>query len=451
MGVIVTLKANGLGELDVLFDNSQNVVSRGFFLGAHGFEEVIRDSIHGRSNGRVDERDGERRRLLGPNGSELKLVSGKGKWRGAIAVRQVSGNGRESGDLDVEHRTAEFNGLEMRLGKVADVARVFDGVENFGQVLSEESRDDARGSLVGSEAVLVRSRGNGGTEETAVLVDGIQDGHETEKESVIGLGLDRWVEEIVAEVSGHGPVAVLSGAVHALERLLVEEDLELMAMSNLVERFHKDEIVVHGNNGLFEDGCHFKLIRGDFIVAGLDGDSNLVQLKLSFGDGGKDSRGNLTKVMVFELLVFWGQGSNERAPGNLQVWTEIIQGAINQEELLFRSKGRVHALGLLVTEDPKESDGSIREGLGRAEENGLFIESFTVVGDEARGNVENGSAMRTRSKEEGATYFSVSHCMHKQEKKTHLVVSQIVYPRASKVERMPPLGKEEASGSAWSS
>ena len=32
-----------------------------------------------------------------------------------------------------------------------------------------------------------------------------------------------------------------------------------------------------------------------------------------------------------------------------------------------------------------------------------------------------------------------------------LLGSQRVYPRASKVERMPPLGKLEASGSCWTS
>jgi hypothetical protein len=340
--------------------------------------------------------------LLGTDGTEFKLIAGESEGRGTVSVGQVTSNGGEGRDLQVQDGTTDLDGLEVGLREVADITLLLQSIQDLVQVVTQESGDNTGGSFVGTETVLVGRRGDTGTEKTTVLVDGIQGSGQEEQEAVVGLRLQGGVQQVVTLVSGHGPVAVLSGTVDTLERLLVEQNLQLVTVGNLVQDLHGDQVVVDSNGSLLEDRSNLELVGGDFIVAGLDRDTDLHQLVFGLRDGSKDTGGDLTKVVVLELLVLGGRNTDQSTASDLQVGAELVQVAVDQEELLLSTQGGEDTLGLGVAEDSQESDGSDGESLSRTEEDGLFIQSLTVVGDEDGGDVQDSGAVGATTDEHGA-------------------------------------------------
>ena len=69
---------------------------------------------------------------------------------------------------------------------------------------------------------------------------------------------------------------MLSGTVDSIKRLLMEDDLQMMLLSNFLHYDHKHHILVYCLRCLTEQRSTFKLIRSDLIVTGLKENSKLV-------------------------------------------------------------------------------------------------------------------------------------------------------------------------------
>jgi hypothetical protein len=240
-----------------------------------------------------------------------------------------------------------------------------------------------------------------------VLLNSVKDGDEGEQEAVVGLGLDGGVEQVLAAVSGHGPVAVLARSVDTLERLLVEEDLELVLVSDLGENIHGQQVVVNSKGSLLEDRGALELLRSDLVVAGLDGDTKTEELELSLGHGGHNLGRNTSKVVIVHLLVLGREVTDQGAASVLQVRAERVEGAIDQEVLLLCSEGGVDMadLGLGANRDGvdevQELRGSLGDGRGGAKKDSLLVKSIAVVRDEDRGDVQYRGAMGSLLDEHG--------------------------------------------------
>ena len=73
---------------------------------------------------------------------------------------------------------------------------------------------------------------------------------------------------------------MLSGAVHPVKRLLVENHLEMMLLRDLLHHYHEHHVLVDGLCGITEYGCTFELVRSHFIVTRLEKNAELVCLSL---------------------------------------------------------------------------------------------------------------------------------------------------------------------------
>ena len=84
------------------------------------------------------------------------------KANGLVRFRSPGSVGRIGQRVDADHQRA----LLLRRGRAA----LGDLVEDVGQLVAEEDRDDRRRCLVGAEPVVVGRRGDRGAQQAAVLV-----------------------------------------------------------------------------------------------------------------------------------------------------------------------------------------------------------------------------------------------------------------------------------------
>ena len=93
-----------------------------------------------------------------------------------------------------------------------------------------------------------------------------------------------------------------------------------------MEHFHGQQIMINSDSALLKNRRHFELRRCHFIVAGLDGDTDLVEFEFSLAHAGQNTRRDAPKVMVFELLMLGGNGADESTAANFEIWAEAGMG-----------------------------------------------------------------------------------------------------------------------------
>ena len=183
---------------------------------------------------------------------------------------------------------------------------------------------------------------------------------------------------------------MLARAVDAREGLLVQEELQPVAAGHALHGFHDEHVVVGGDVGVLEDRRDFVLRRGDFVVPCLDGNAELVELKLGFHHTGEDALGNRAEVVVFHLLALRRLGSEEGAAGVEQVGTLEIEVLINQKVLLLGAAGRGDALGVR-SEELQDAERLLGESVHRAKQGGLLVEGLAGPRAEGRRDAQGGA------------------------------------------------------------
>ena len=73
---------------------------------------------------------------------------------------------------------------------------------------------------------------------------------------------------------------MLSGTVHTVERLLVENDLKMMFLSHFLHYDHEHHVLVDGFCSLTEHRRAFKLVRSHLIMPCLKKDTELICFSL---------------------------------------------------------------------------------------------------------------------------------------------------------------------------
>ena len=112
-----------------------------------------------------------------------------------------------------------------------------------------------------------------------------------------------WRKKIDPCICHYGPVAMLAGTVHTVERLFMENDFQMMLFSYLLHDDHKHHVLVYGLYSLTEFRRTFELVRCNLVMAGLKQNSELICLSLKVLHEGTHLRRDGTEVMVLELLV----------------------------------------------------------------------------------------------------------------------------------------------------
>ena len=107
---------------------------------------------------------------------------------------------------------------------------------------------------------------------------------------------------------------MFAGSVDAGERFLVEEASHPIFLRHALKHRHREVLMIGRQIGVFINGSHLVLPRGDFVVAGLYRDSQLVQFVLGLQHAGQNPIRNRAEILIFQFLPLGRLGS-ERACG----------------------------------------------------------------------------------------------------------------------------------------
>ena len=289
---------NGLEEILAAFD---------------GLLELGGDEVERLRNDRVEDRVRPGDRLRGTDRTELELVAGEGKRAGAVAIAGVARQLRQ-------HRTPSLHEAALLGGLGRSLLQLIDDVL---ELIAEEDRDDGRRCLVGAEAMIVVRAADGDTEQLGILGDGANYGHAEDEELGVVVRRVAGVEQVFAGVGRHRPVVVLTRAVDAGERLLVEQAGQAVLVGGAADDFHRQHLVVGRQVAVFEDRGDFILGRGHFVVARLDRHAELEQLALRVGHAGQHALGDGAEVLVFQFLALGRRGAEKRAAGVEEIGPEV--------------------------------------------------------------------------------------------------------------------------------
>ena len=334
-------------------------------------------AVQGLGHGGVDHRQRQRDGLAGTHGAELELVAREGEGAGAVAVRGVLLDAGQVADAEIEDA----------LGRGVGRGALLDGVEDVAELGAEEHGHDGRRRLVGAQAVVVAGAGDGGAEQAAVGVDGLQGGAEEVEELQVLLGRLAGLQQVLALVRGQAPVHVLAAAVDAGEGLLVEQDGQAMPLAHGLEELHEQLVVVAGDVGGLVDGRDLELVGGHLVVAGLGGDAELEALQLDFLHEAQDALLDAAEVVVLQLLALGGLGALEGAVGEHEVRPLLGQFQVHGEVLLLGAALGHHRLGGHA-EVGQALDGPPGHHVHGAQQGHFVVQGLAVVPDEGRGDAE---------------------------------------------------------------
>jgi hypothetical protein len=262
-------------------------------------------------------------------------------------------------------------------------AAFFDLLEDVGEHVAEEDRDDRRRRLVRAEAVIVAGAGDRRPQQALPLVDRTHDRRAEDQELHVVVRVRARTQQVVPLVVAHRPVQVLPRSVDAGERLLVHQTREPVLRCRPPHRLHRHHLMVGGDVGVFEHRRDFVLARRDLVVARLHRHADFVELGFNFRHERHHALGDGAEVLVFELLAFRGPRTEQRAAGIDQIRPREIEVAIDQEVFLLGTARCDDALGG-GPKDPQHADGLLRERFHRPEQRRFLVERFARPADERR-------------------------------------------------------------------
>ena len=175
--------------------------------------------------------------------------------------------------------------------------------------------------------------------QVAVPGDRADDRDQEEQELGVLVRRIAGLEQVVARVVGQRPVEVLARAVDAGERLLVQQELEAVAVGHALHGLHHQHVVVGRDVGVLEGDGQLVLGRRDLVVPGLDRHAQLVKLGLGLEHAGQDALGDGAEVMVLHFLALGGLGAEEGPAGVDQVGPGEVEVLVDQEVLLLGPGG----------------------------------------------------------------------------------------------------------------
>jgi hypothetical protein len=91
---------------------------------------------------------------------------------------------------------------------------------------------------------------------------------------------------------------VFSTAVHVEERFFMEQDFKSSSGKGFLQDFHHDHVLVDALACFQEEWTELKLIDGDFVVSGLDWDTQFQEFVFDFLQDVLDFMWDLPVVMV---------------------------------------------------------------------------------------------------------------------------------------------------------
>ena len=339
--------------------------------------ECVGERLERLGHGSIEHQVGVGDVLLGAAGTELELVAGEGERGGAVAVGVVLHQLGQGISAQVEHAARGVDGS----------LAVDDLLDNLGKLVAQEDGHNRRRSLVGAQTMIVAGRGNGGTQELLIVIDGLDHrGEEDDELQVVERGVAR-VEQVLG-LGAKRPVVVLARTVDALEGLLVQQADQVVAGGDELHLLHHDQILVDGLVDLAIDRGELMLAGSNLVVLGLGGNAKRPQFIVQVLHIGRDGGADSAKVVLLELLALAGSSTKEGAAGDDQVPTLAVSVLLDQEILLLIAHGRNDLLGGLAKQR-QNALGLTRERGHGAQQRGLLVQGLARVGAESRGDAQD--------------------------------------------------------------
>ena len=225
-----------------------------------------------------------------------------------------------------------------------------------------------------------------------MAADRMQDGRIERQKAEVFLRGCSGGKQVDAGVGLHGPVAVLSAAVDALEGFLVENHLQVVFLGHLLHHNHQQHVLVYSRGDLREHRRTLKLIGRHLIVAGLQRNAQLVGLRLKVLHEHRHAGRNGAKVMVRQLLVLGRCMANHGASAQLEVRAGVEQGLVHQEVLLLQPHIGLHVDHVRVKQ-PGHGGGGAVQRLQGAEVGHFHVQGLSGIRyknrRDAQGSVQN--------------------------------------------------------------
>ena len=339
--------------------------------------ECVGEGLERLGHGGIEHQVGVGDVLLGAAGTELELVAGEGKRGGAVAVGVVLHQLGQGIGAQVEHAARGMDGS----------LAIDDLLDDLGKLVAQEDGHNRRRSLVGAQTMVVAGRGNGGTQELLIVIDGLDHrGEEDDELQVVERGVAR-IEQILG-LGAKRPVVVLARTVDALKGLLVQQADQVVAGGDELHLLHHDQILVDGLVDLAIDRCELMLAGSNLVVLGLGGNAKRPQFIVQVLHIGRDGGADSAKVVLLELLALAGSGTKEGAAGDDQVLALAIGVLLDQEVLLLVAHGRNDLLGGLAKQRQNALRLTRERGHG-TQQRGLLVQGLARVGAESRGDAQD--------------------------------------------------------------
>ena len=262
-----------------------------------------------------------------------------------------------------------------------------DLLDDLGKLVAQEDGHNRRRSLIGAQTMIVAGRGNGGTQELLIVIDGLDHrGEEDDELQVVERGVAR-IEQVLG-LGAKRPVVVLARTIDALKGLLVQQADQVVAGGDELHLLHHDQILVDGLVDFAIDGGKLMLAGSNLVVLGLGGNAKRPQFIVQVLHVGRDGGADSAKVVLLELLALAGSGAKEGAAGDDQVLALAVGVLLDQEVLLLVTHGRNDLLGGL-TEQRQNALRLTRERGHGTQQRGLLVQGLARVGAESRGDAQD--------------------------------------------------------------
>ena len=237
--------------------------------------------------------------------------------------------------------------------------------------------------------MVVGGSRDGDAQQVLVFVHGLQNRREDKQELRVLLRRVAGVQKIFAAVGGKRPVVVLARAVHARERLFVQQAHHAVPVRHALHALHDELVVIGGDVHRGIDARELVLRGGDLVVLGLGRDAEPPELLVQLAHESRHARLDRAEIMVVQLLSLGRARAEKRTPGVDQVGALLVNAAVNEEILLLRAGVRAHGGGLRVAEELQNAQRLDIQRVHTAEKRRFLVDGLTAVGGEYRRDAEH--------------------------------------------------------------
>ena len=152
-----------------------------------------------------------------------------------------------------------------------------------------------------------------------MLIHSLQDTGQHQQELDVLMGRLARLQQVDAVVGGQGPVIVLTGTIDPGEGLLMEQALQAVKISHLLQRLHNQLVVIYGHIALGVNGSQLMLSRSHLVVLGLGRHTQLPQLLIHILHEIRDPLPDNAEVVIVQLLSLRRHGAKQRPARKNQI------------------------------------------------------------------------------------------------------------------------------------